>query len=65
LAEAQPPTAAAAPPPPSAATPPLVLPLPLSNTLPLEQYLDAIVEGTMSLQDVLAHAMALAAASRP
>jgi hypothetical protein len=50
--------------PTSAPAIPLVKPLPLYNSLPLEQYLDAIVDGTMSLDDVLAHAMALAATPR-
>jgi hypothetical protein len=62
-AEAPPPAVAVVPPTPSTSTSPLVKPLPAYNSLPLEQYLDAIVEGTMSLQDVLAHAMAVAAAS--
>jgi hypothetical protein len=36
-------------------------PFPAVNSLPLEQYLDAIIDGSMSLQDVLKHAMAVAA----
>jgi hypothetical protein len=59
-----PPPAAAPAMPTSAPAIPLVKPLPLYNSLPLEQYLDAIVDGTMSLDDVLAHAMAIAATPR-
>jgi hypothetical protein len=55
---------AAALPSPPPSPPPVVMSLPVGNSLPLEAYLDTIVDGTVSLHDVLVHTMALAEANR-